>query len=155
MPTTSPFQQARPGVDFPGVGCGLAILRHDTILLCRRRKPPVAGSWTNTGGKVDLMETTLEAARREGAEESGLVIGADVWFLCLSEHVIAEDRQHWVSVIYVTRDAAGEPVETEPETLSDIGWYSFDALPAPLSRFAADAIAVLQAPRNASYPVSG
>jgi ADP-ribose pyrophosphatase YjhB (NUDIX family) len=136
---------AKPGIDFPGVGCGLAILRDDRILLCRRLKAPEAGVWTITGGKVDLMETTRDAARREGAEESGLSVGEAVDFLCLSEHVLEDDRQHWISVIYVTRDVSGEPQESEPGKLVDIGWYSFDNLPTPLSRFAADAVAAIQA----------
>ncbi|MCD7109796.1 NUDIX domain-containing protein [Rhizobium sp. DKSPLA3] len=141
--TTS--KSAAPGIDFPGVGCGLAILRDDRILLCRRLKAPEQGHWTITGGKVDMMEDSRSAARREGVEESGLAIGDAIDFLCVSEHVIEADRQHWISLIYVTRDTQGDPQETEPDKLSDIGWYDLDALPAPLSRFAADAIAALRA----------
>lgn len=83
-------------------------------------------------------------ARREAEEESGLAIGA-IQFLCVSEQIIPADRQHWVSLIYVTHDFAGEPQLTEPDKLSDIGWYGLDELPQPLSRFAADAVAALKA----------
>ncbi|KQS72925.1 DNA mismatch repair protein MutT [Rhizobium sp. Leaf371] len=134
---------AAPGIDFPGVGCGLAILRDNRILLCRRLKAPERGHWTITGGKVDMMEDSRSAARREGIEESGLVIGDAIDFLCVSEQVLEEDRQHWISLIYVTSDTQGDPQETEPDKLADIGWYDLDALPAPLSRFAADAIAAI------------
>ncbi|RVL09481.1 NUDIX domain-containing protein, partial [Sinorhizobium meliloti] len=53
---------ALPGIDFPGLGCGLAILRDGKILLCRRLKAPEAGHWSIVGGKVDHMELAQDAA---------------------------------------------------------------------------------------------
>ncbi|KQS79138.1 DNA mismatch repair protein MutT [Rhizobium sp. Leaf384] len=142
---SSASSPASPGIDFPGVGCGLAILRDNQILLCRRLKAPERGHWTITGGKVDLMEDSRTAARREGVEESGLIIGPAIDFLCVSEQVLEQDRQHWISLIYVTHDTTGDPQETEPGKLADIGWFDLDALPTPLSRFAADAISAIRA----------
>ncbi|MFB9950898.1 NUDIX domain-containing protein [Rhizobium puerariae] len=134
---------ARPGIDFPGVGAGLVILRGDgKVLLCRRMNPPEAGFWNIVGGKVDLMEPSSEAARREAEEETGLKIGK-VDFLCLAEEIIEADRQHWVSLIYITRDFTGEPSLTEPDKLSEIGWFDLKALPQPLSAFSAKAFAHL------------
>lgn len=131
-----------PGIDFPGLGAGLAILRDGRILLCRRLKAPEAGHWNIVGGKVDHMEPAADAARREAEEETGLTIGS-VDFLCTTEQIIEADGQHWLSMIYVTRDIQGEPQLTEPDKLADIGWYALDALPAPLSRFATVAISHL------------
>ncbi|MGZ2472244.1 NUDIX hydrolase [Sinorhizobium medicae] len=133
---------ALPGVDFPGLGCGLAIVRDGKILLCRRLKAPEAGHWSIVGGKVDQMERAQDAARREAQEESGLSIHS-IRFLCISEQLIEAERQHWVSLIYVTEDFSGEPQLTEPDKLSDIRWFDLTALPQPLSRFAADAIRAL------------
>lgn len=136
---------ARPGVDFPGVGCGLVIQRADgRVLLCKRLKAPEAGHWNIVGGKVDHGEPSAEAARREAEEESGLTIGA-VEFLCLSEEIIPADRQHWVSLIYLARDFTGEPWLTEPDKLSEIGWFALDDLPQPLSVFSKTAFAALEA----------
>ena len=136
---------AKPGVDFPGVGCGLVIQRADgRVLLCKRLKAPEAGFWNIVGGKVDLMEPSAEAARREAEEESGLKIGA-VDFLCVAEEVIPADGQHWVSLIYVTRDFTGEATLTEPDKLSEIGWFDLNDLPQPLSAFSAKAFAALAA----------
>lgn len=136
---------SKPGVDFPGVGCGLVIQRADgRVLLCKRMKAPEAGFWNIVGGKVDLMEPSAEAARREAEEESGLKIGA-VDFLCVAEEVIPADGQHWVSLIYVTRDFTGEATLTEPDKLSEIGWFDLDDLPQPLSAFSAKAFAALKA----------
>ena len=134
---------AQPGINFPGLGCGLAILRDERLLLYRRVKAPEAGHWNIVGGKIDHMERSDIAARREAEEESGLSVGA-IDFLCLSEQVIPEDRQHWVSLIYVTRDITGEARVVEPDKLPEFGWFALDELPSPLSRFAADAVAALK-----------
>ncbi|MCT7666625.1 NUDIX domain-containing protein [Shinella kummerowiae] len=132
-----------PGIDVPGLGCGLAILREGKLLLYRRRNAPEAGSWSIVGGKVDHMERAINSARREAQEESGLIIGM-VELLCISEQIIEEERQHWLSLIYVTEDFAGEARVMEPEKLPEFGWFPLDALPAPLSRFAADAVKALR-----------
>jgi ADP-ribose pyrophosphatase YjhB (NUDIX family) len=131
----------RPGIDFPGVGCGLVIVREDgRVLMLRRLKAPEAGFWSIAGGKVDPMEPAADAARREAEEETGLTIGS-VDFLLAVEGIIPQDRQHWLSMIYVTRDFTGEPYLTEPDKLSDIGWFDPKDPPRPLSVFAEKALA--------------
>ncbi|MEQ1408125.1 NUDIX domain-containing protein [Neorhizobium sp. Rsf11] len=133
----------KPGIDFPGVGAGLVILRDDgKVLLCRRMKAPEAGFWSIVGGKVDLMELSADAARREAEEESGLRIGK-VEFLCAAEEITEADRQHWISMIYVTRDFIGEPTLMEPDKLSEIGWFDPKNPPRPLSAFCVKALAQL------------
>ncbi len=119
-------------------------MRDGKLLLYKRLKAPEAGHWNIVGGKVDHMERSELAARREAEEESSLSIHS-TRFLCLSEQLIEADRQHWISMIYVTDDFSGEPQLTEPDKLSDIGWYDLDALPEPLSRFAADAVGAIRA----------
>lgn len=132
--------QSLPGIDFPGVGTGLVIRNADGhILLYKRMRAPEAGFWNIVGGKVDHLEHSADAAKREAEEETGLKIGS-VQFLCLSEQIIEADRQHWVSVIYITDHFTGEPQLTEPDKLSEFGWFALDALPEPLSAFTRDAI---------------
>ena len=129
---------SKPGIDFPGVGSGLVIRRDGQVLLCKRLKAPEAGHWSIPGGKVDHLEPAIDAARREAEEETGLKIGS-LTFLCTSEQIISKDRQHWVSLIYVTDDVHGKETLTEPDKLSAIGWFDLDKLPQPLSVFAAEA----------------
>ncbi|WP_320201510.1 NUDIX domain-containing protein [Agrobacterium sp. rho-13.3] len=129
---------SKPGIHFPGVGAGLVIKRDGKVLLYKRVNAPEAGHWNIVGGKVDHMETAATAARREAEEETGLAIG-NVDFLCISEQIIPADGQHWLSLIYVTDDVQGEPSLTEPDKLSDMGWFDIDEAPAPLSLFAQDA----------------
>jgi 8-oxo-dGTP diphosphatase len=130
---------AAPGTDFPGLGTGLAILRDGKLLLYRRLKAPEAGHWNIVGGKVDHMEPTATAAKREAEEESGLSIG-HIDFLCTTEQIITADRQHWVSVMYVCTDFSGEPALVEPDKLSEFGWFGRSDLPQPLSAFTKAAI---------------
>jgi 8-oxo-dGTP diphosphatase len=89
------------------------------------------------------METAASAAIRETHEETGLVIGR-VDYLCTTELITAEDRQHWVSLIYLAQGIDGEPCLMEPDKLSDFGWFGRHDLPRPLSAFAQAAIANLR-----------
>jgi len=135
---------SKPGVDFPGVGAGLVIQRQDgKVLLCRRLKAPEAGFWNIVGGKVDHMEASDDAARREAEEETGLTIGP-VQFLCVAEERILSDNQHWISMIYLTREFSGEPQLTEPDKLAEIGWFDPADPPSPLSVFSAKAFTYLK-----------
>lgn len=59
----------------PLVGIGVAVLRPGAALLVRRGTPPNIGAWSLPGGAQELGETTEQAARRELAEETGLVVG--------------------------------------------------------------------------------
>lgn len=125
-----------PGVHFPGVGVGLAILRDGKLLLARRLKAPEAGFWNIVGGKVDHLEPAEQAAKREAEEETGLTIGA-IEFVCVTEQIIDADRQHWVSLLYRTNDVQGEAQLTEPDKIAEIDWFPLNDLPQPLSAFTA------------------
>ena len=81
-----------PGIDFPGLGVGLAILRDGKLLLCRRMKAPESGHWNIVGGKVDQMEPAADAAKREAEEETGLTIGP-ITYLGVTEQIIEADGQ--------------------------------------------------------------
>ncbi|MBZ9788971.1 NUDIX domain-containing protein [Rhizobium sp. 3T7] len=133
-----------PGIDFPGVGVGLVILRDRKILLYKRIRAPEADHWSIVGGKVDHMEPAEQAARREAEEETGLSIGR-VSLLGPAEVISKADEQHWVSLLYIASEFDGEPKLTEPEKLSDFGWFSRSDLPQPLSAFAAAAMDRLKA----------
>lgn len=76
----------------PRVGVGVAVLRPGAVLLARRGTPPHIGAWSLPGGGQELGETLEQTARRELAEETGLVVG----------------ELHLAGVVdSVTRDAAG------------------------------------------------
>ena len=60
--------------DYPRVGVGAVVLRGDRVLLVRRGGQPSSGKWSLPGGIVELGETTIDAVRREVAEECGCEI---------------------------------------------------------------------------------
>jgi ADP-ribose pyrophosphatase YjhB (NUDIX family) len=132
-----------PGRNFPGLGTGLAILRDGKLLLYRRTRPPEAGHWNIVGGKIDHLEYSHLAARREAEEETGLSIG-NIDFLCHSEQIFSDEGQHWLSLIYKTTDFTGEPQVMEPDKLPEFGWFDLDALPQPVSKFTLDAVSHLK-----------
>ncbi len=61
----------------------------------------------------------------------------------MSEQIIEADRQHWISILYLAHNVDGEPQLTEPDKLSDFGWFPLTDLPEPLSAFTKAAIAAL------------
>ncbi|GAB1582008.1 NUDIX domain-containing protein [Phyllobacterium phragmitis] len=116
----------------PGVGCGVVFLKEGSILLLQRRKAPEAGAWGIPGGKVDFLEPTETAARREALEETGLdAISLSV--IGISEQLFHEEQQHWFSPIFHADHFTGEPKLLEPEKHGGIGWFSLSQLPERLT----------------------
>lgn len=137
-------QPARPRQ--PGVGCGAAILRgapaSQAILLVERRRPPEAGHWGLPGGKVDWLEPSLDATRREIKEELDIAL-LDPELLCMVELIDRAAGHHWVAPVYLCRRFAGEPRLMEPEKHGGLGWFPLDRLPAPLTTPTRAALAAL------------
>jgi ADP-ribose pyrophosphatase YjhB (NUDIX family) len=113
----------------PIVGIGVAVLRPGAVLLARRGRPPNAGAWSLPGGAQELGETAEDAARRELAEETGLVVGA----LLLAAHVdsIHRDpdgrvRYHYTILDFCARWNGGQAVAGSD--IDEIAWAEFDAL---------------------------
>ncbi len=57
----------------PVAAVGVVVVREDgRLLLARRANPPAQGLWSLPGGRIELGETVVEAARREVREECGV-----------------------------------------------------------------------------------
>jgi ADP-ribose pyrophosphatase YjhB (NUDIX family) len=114
---------AEPG---PVVGVGVAVIKGDAVLIIRRAHPPRAGSWSLPGGKQQLGETTLEAAARELAEETGL---SDLDWLGLADVVDLMERDeagalrfHYTVVDFAARWRSGEPVAGDDA--AEVAWVA-------------------------------
>lgn len=58
----------------PIVGVGAVIVDGARVLLVKRGRPPLMGSWSLPGGAVEVGETLTSACQREVLEETGLVV---------------------------------------------------------------------------------
>jgi len=96
----------------PQPAVGVVCFREDSVLLIRRRTPPLAGAWSLPGGRIEWGERVAEAALRELREETGVsaeILGLVAVVDGLFGEPGAPDR-HYVLVDYAARWIAGEPV---------------------------------------------
>jgi len=113
------------------------------VLLTLRRFPPEAECWSIIGGKVDFLETVEACAVREALEEVGLRIAIDR-LLCITDHLLPGEGQHWVSPAYLGRILEGEARNCEPHKTQEVRWFGMDQLPTNLTMTAKNAIAAYQ-----------
>ncbi len=128
----------------PRVGVGVLLVdRHGDsqgrVLLTLRKFAPEAGCWSIVGGRLDFLEPLEDCAIREALEEVGLTIAIDS-LLCVTDHILPAEGQHWVSPAYLGRVLAGEARNCEPEKTREVQWFRFDELPQKLTMTAKNAI---------------
>jgi len=109
------------------------------VLLTLRNRPPEAGYWSIVGGKLDFLETLEECAMREAREEVGVDVAIQS-LLCVTDHCLPQENQHWVSPAYLARILSGEAANCEPEKAAAVEWFPVDQLPANLTITARNAI---------------
>ena len=128
----------------PRVGVGAFILDDDNrILLLLRNRAPERDHWSIAGGKVDYMETLEDAVIREVKEELGVdVVVEDL--LCVTNHILPAENQHWVAPCFLVRIVGGVVENQEPEATQAIGWFALDNLPDNLTLTAQTALAAYQ-----------
>ncbi|MFD5848212.1 NUDIX domain-containing protein [Streptomyces chartreusis] len=112
------------------------------VLLIQRGWPPHEGAWALPGGHVDAGETSLAAAARELAEETGVTVTADalhqvgVW-----DAPDRDSRGRYVTVAYVAVIPVGTTI-TAGDDARTARWWPLDGLP---ERLAFDHAAILSA----------
>jgi 8-oxo-dGTP diphosphatase len=128
------------GANSPRVGVGVLLVdERGRVLLTLRNRPPEAGCWSIVGGKVDFLESLQECAVREALEEVGVEIAIDS-LLCVTDHLLPNEAQHWVSPAYLARMLRGEATNREPEKTREVRWFPPDRLPPNLTMTARNAI---------------
>jgi 8-oxo-dGTP diphosphatase len=124
----------------PRVGVGVLVVGADgRVLLTLRRRPPEAGCWSIVGGRVEMFERLEECAVREAREEAGVEIVLDR-LLCVTDHIVAAERQHWVSPAYLATIVGGEVANLEPDKTVSVQWFDVADLPGELTQTARNAI---------------
>jgi 8-oxo-dGTP diphosphatase len=123
------------GIDYIGVGVGAIIVNSEGRLFLAQRGPLAKnerGRWEFPGGSVEFGETLAHALAREMREEFGIDIQVGQ-LLDVVDHILVEEKQHWVSPAYLCRIISGEPTIKEPEKCSAIDWFFPDEVPPELS----------------------
>ncbi len=124
----------KKGVDYIGVGVGAVIFNSDNkVFLARRGRKArnESGKWEFPGGAVEFGETLEHAVLREVKEEYGFEIEIDE-LLDVVNHLIPEEKQHWVSPTFLCRLKSGTPSILEPHKCDEIAWFELDEIPEKL-----------------------
>jgi ADP-ribose pyrophosphatase YjhB (NUDIX family) len=132
-----------PGVQFPRVGVGVLLVDDlGRVLLTLRKLPPEANCWSILGGKLDFLEPLEECAIREAREEAGVEIVIER-LLCVTDHRLSGENQHWVSPAFLDRIVSGEVRNCEPHKTKEVRWFPLCDLPTNLTMTARNAIQAL------------
>ena len=129
----------------PGIGVGVMVIKENKILLGLRNPDKIKasselqgqGTWTMPGGKVEFMETLIDAAKRELKEETNLE-ATNLELLCVSDDMT--DTAHYVTVGFIVNEYTGEEKTMEPETILEWKWFDLNDLPENLYKPSAKCI---------------
>jgi 8-oxo-dGTP diphosphatase len=133
---------ATQGLDLRCPRVGVGVLLTDglgRVLLTLRKLPPEADCWSILGGKVDFLERLEDSAIREAREEAGVDITIER-LLCVTDHRLPGERQHWVSPAFFGRILRGEASNCEPHKTREVRWFPLSELPPNLTMTARNAI---------------
>ncbi|GAA4026853.1 hypothetical protein GCM10022247_59740 [Allokutzneria multivorans] len=99
------------------------------VLLIRRGKPPFVGHWALPGGHVHAGESTVDAAVRELAEETGLLcVAKELRWVGVYDAPGRDPRGLYKSTAYLF--ALPEPVPVRGSSdAKEAGWWPLADLP--------------------------
>ena len=97
------------------------------LLLIQRKNEPCKGKWAFPGGFMDLDETTIDAARRELKEETGLVVG-ELHRVGIFDAIDRDPRERIITVAYYT--ILDKPAEVSGlDDAAQAKWFLLTELP--------------------------
>ncbi len=115
----------------PKVGLGVCVVKDGKVLLGQRLNAHGDGTWSFPGGHLEFAESFEECARREVAEETGLII-KNLRFVTATNDIFPKENKHYIT-IYVCADwSKGKPHVLEPDKMIKWQWFEWDELPQPL-----------------------
>ncbi|MNB61156.1 NADH pyrophosphatase [compost metagenome] len=114
------------------VGVAVIMMRGNQILLGKRKGSHGAGSYSVPGGHLEFGETVGTCARREVFEETGIVLGEQLFQGGFTNDIFAEEGKHYATLFVVSKSSVGTAHNLEPEKCEGWYWYDLDNLPSPL-----------------------
>ena len=115
----------------PKVGVAVLVKKGDRILLLKRKNVHGAGTWAPPGGYLEFGEEFEHCAIREVQEETGVSINT-VKFRTITNDVFEAEQKHFVTIWMESKYEAGQPEVKAPDEMSEVGWFTWGALPEPL-----------------------
>ena len=120
------IQRMKQGFDCLGVGIGAAIINKEGKLFLALRSQKTKnerGLWETPGGGLEFGEKMEEAIIREMNEEYGIKINP-IRVLHVFDHLLPEEKQHWIAISFLAEIESGEPIIKEPRKCDQIGWFT-------------------------------
>lgn len=137
----------KPGFDYIGVGCGAFIVneKNDVLLMKRGQQcKNFQGYWSLPGGALEYNERFHDGVKREIFEELGIHIEI-IQLLCVTDDIMPEEKQHWVTPQYLSKIIGGTLEIKEPTKCDALQWFSLDHVPALLTLPTQNALAAFLA----------
>ncbi|KKL89810.1 hypothetical protein LCGC14_1910950, partial [marine sediment metagenome] len=95
----------------PHVGVGTLHVRHNSLLLIKRKYDPDSGYWSIPGGHLDLGEKVQKAAEREAYEETGFKVKVTKLAGIIDKIMLDDDGKieyHYVLLNYFVEQIDGK-----------------------------------------------
>lgn len=120
----------KKGVDFIGVGVCAIVINEEGKILAARRGPKARnerGKWEFPGGSIEFGDTLRQSIVREMIEELGVEIETGDQLPAI-DHLLPDEKQHWVANAFISKITKGTPQILEPEKCVEIRWVTWDEM---------------------------
>ena len=110
--------------------CPLIRNKEDKYLICKMPKDRGAfpGQWALPGGGIKPEENMFDALKREMKEELDIKVKVEK-LACVINHILPNEKQHWVAAEFFAKIVEGEPRIVETDKHDELKWISFDDPP--------------------------
>ena len=98
----------------------------EKVLLGKRKNSYKSGFYGLPGGRIEIGEKTVEAAKREVKEETGLDIKQIDFVSTIRER---QDTYDFIHFVFKASQYTGKPITKEPDKCEGWEWHSFANLP--------------------------
>ncbi len=116
----------------PIVGLALFILNEQNEILLGLRQGTVGNNtWGLPGGKLDKNESFEDCIIREAKEETDLDV-KELTFIGVSNDIMEDINQHYITLFFSTNKYDGEVKRVEPEKCLEWKWFNPKELPKNL-----------------------
>ncbi|KKP69343.1 hypothetical protein A2X44_04290 [candidate division CPR3 bacterium GWF2_35_18] len=112
------------------VSCEMILEKGGKVLLGKRKNIFGAGQWAFPGGHLEVGESTLDCAKRELFEETG-VKANEIDLFAVVNDTPNHQEEHYVRFVYIIKSWKGEIANAEPDCCEGWNWFSKDELPEP------------------------